>query len=88
MKKWGFLFELIKAKLLDGAHFKVLISRCYREVKIESPLNLPKGTTEEDGRSRRVVRMKALVPKQNKRCKKQRMLRERKKTGRNKYDMI
>ena len=57
----------------------ILIVRCYREVEIESPLNLP---TDKAGKSGKVVKMKALVPKRN-RCKEKWKLRETKKTGRN-----
>ena len=82
MEKVGISSKLNK-HYLDCTHFSTLISRCYREEEVESPLNLPKGTTGKDARSGGVVKMKALVPKNTKRCKRKEMLRERKKTGRN-----
>ena len=69
---------------LWGQEKKKRGTRCSREVEVESLLNLPKG---QDGRSGKVVKMKAIVPK-NKRCKKKWMSRERKKTSKNRKDFF
>ena len=65
---------------LDDPHFRIMILRCHTVVEHEIPLNFPKG---EDGRSRKAVKIKALVPKKS-RCKKRwKRRKEAKKKGRN-----